>query len=422
MTTAADTTKRRLIVGGLDQAISSGWSLLFFLVGLALLPRVAFGQFALATTTIMASRVLVRAVAGEPLLITRNSTGEDRSAVDAALVVSVGLALLTSLGFWLAGALPLVTATATGCCIVSVAGHDMQRHIAFARRRPLNALHLDTQLLLTAGALMFAAYLIGTPHPAQILGCLAVAAIAATWMSAYRLQVAPSHDTMRSARAFVRERRALIGPLVLDQLGMVAAVQGTAYLVGARTGIEGLGGFRAAEVFVNPMNLVILALPPLLLPEMRHLTPRRAGGAAALASTVASVAVLVWAGVLAILPDAVWQTFSGDFVAEASMLAPILACRTALGALTIGPVALIKSSDRPHVVITVRFITAALALGAVLIGTGAGTVTTRLAWALVIANAISAVVTAVLAAPIARRSLAATSSADDAVAAGTPTS
>ena len=323
---------RRAAWGFLDQGVSS---LINFGVGFLVARSVtetAFGAFSVAFAVYIVVLVATRALASEPLLI-RHSHQPIRHW-RRAVAGATGMALL--IGAAAGPAILLVGAVVGGIAgealmplavaLVGLLLLDTLRFAFVAHGRPAGALGID---LLWLAMLVPALMVIDADDSAALrLSVLAwgTTALAAASVGFIATRTAPSP----SAAINWWRRHRDIGPrYVAEGLMSLAASQTTVIVVGAITSLGSAGGLRGAQLLLGPMQVLLIGLSIVGVPEgvalLRSRGPRALVRPAFLLSAVIGVISLAYGIGLTLVPDDVGAFVLGDTWDKAEPLLPLMA-------------------------------------------------------------------------------------------------
>ena len=296
--------------GLLDQVVSSASNLLAVLLVARALDADGFGRFALAYAIVVATLGVSRSWFGTRLSLLVDPTlvrAEVRSVTGALLLLAPVLVLVVIVPSWLltAGADPVVL-VAVSLAAPVVCLQDSLRFAAVSQGRPAVALWSDATWLVVLLALV---PLAGRVPAGTVLLLWLAAATAALVVAAVGLRVRPD---LRGATAYLRTRHPTSESLSYGTVvTQVAAVVVTS-TVAVALGPAAAGALRGASTLMGPLNVLHaftgIALTPALVRRPR------AGDVRACAAVAGSlvVVVLVWGGLLLVLPDRWGELLLGD--------------------------------------------------------------------------------------------------------------
>jgi O-antigen/teichoic acid export membrane protein len=227
------------------------------------------GRFSVAFAAYLTVLGFTRSLVSEPMLTLPRAGAEGRSDRDVegcAVTLTLGCAVL---GAGVVGGIGLllehVELVVVAVMLPVTLLHDMLRYQAFRRMRAQLAAVLDGGWLL--GSVLAWPLVSSSPLVAPALGCWAGAAligIAAVWRV-----LRPSVVGMRVAlRWWQADCRAVAPALVLDSLMVTALLQALVVVLVAADGAAALGLLRAAQVYFNPLGVVLTAVGVMAVPRL----------------------------------------------------------------------------------------------------------------------------------------------------------
>jgi O-antigen/teichoic acid export membrane protein len=280
---------------------------------------VEFGSYALGLT-IHQIAIGLSTGAGSLTMLVRLGTSEGRfSRVVAGDVTGVTAAaavlpITAFLGLAAVGGDPLTTTSLAfaaitpglllqACCI----------HLFYARQQQAKALLNNAIWLAVQVPLLLVVPPALAPHEAwSYLLCWGVAAYAAVAVSLVQMGTVPRLDRVP---AWIREHRATMGDLMLENTAGRVGMQSGAWVLGAVAGLRVLGGFRASQVVFGPTRVFNVGLSPMVLAEGVRLYERAPVRLRRLVrgwmALNASLCVVIGAVLLA-MPDAAGRAIAGD--------------------------------------------------------------------------------------------------------------
>lgn len=328
-------TVRRAGWGVADQAVSSLTNFAIVVVAARALTLDEFGAVSVALAVYAVALGIVRAMAGEPLVVCHSATTPEQAAGTARG------ALATALGLGIVGAAGLVVVGASvggdlGAALVALAlvlpglvVQDTWRFTFFALGRARSAFANDTVwfLGLAVGLLAFPVDSI----PRVVLAWGAAAGVAAL-LACVQARLLPA---ARRVRPWLGDHAHLWPRYVSEFLTVSAGWHAALLGLGVVAGVAAVGTLRAGQVLVGPLNVAFLAVPLVAVPESARLW--RAGhGAPArhgvwISAALASLA-LGWGCVVAVLPASVGQSLLGSAWTDArSILLPVSVVMVVMG-------------------------------------------------------------------------------------------
>ncbi|WP_327113445.1 hypothetical protein OG206_07270 [Streptomyces sp. NBC_01341] len=340
-----------------DQGVAALTNILV-LVAAARLSTVAdFARFSAVYLVFTVLLGVSGAYTGQPLVLRRGAGEDTRGACRSAVVFTVGAS--AALGALLAAVCLLVpgdTARALmmlGLVLPVVLGQDALRYAFSTLQRPHIALAGDVvRLACVLGALSFQQYGTG---PGRLILVWGLSALPALLLSAALLHRATA-GTPLLLRPMLR--RGHLGQRFVVEFGVGNATGQLSVLgLGAVANPLLVGALRGATTLFGPLNVLFTSAtsfgPPLLgrVGDER----RRVRATAALGGVLAGTAVL-WATVLAVLPDRAGRQILGDTWPTAAALLPATGSQYAAMAVgTCGLLALRMLDPRTTLSIQVVF-------------------------------------------------------------------
>ena len=333
-----------------------------------------FGAFAAGFTVFTLVIGVGRALVGQPLQI-RYSTASERTTADAVargmgtiIAVTIPVSLGCALTGLLIGGILRSTLLAFAVVLPGLVLQDNCRSVFFARARAdLATLNDALWAVIQFGTV---ALLIVTDHASAWSLTLAWG-WSALICSALGLSQLKAFPQVSAAGGWIHEHRDLVGYLVADFLLGAGALQGGILLIGAFIGLDDLGSIKAAQVLTGPLGVLVGAAMAFGLPEVSRrstLSSARRWQLAIAVSTVMSLAGLVYAGILLLIPDGFGEVLFGDTWTGASdVLLPVsLVAVFAAGCL--GPVIVILALGQSKATFRLTVIEAVMVLTVLLAG------------------------------------------------------
>jgi len=315
----AGASARRAIWGLLDQGLSS---LINFGVGFLIarsVSEVAFGAFSVAFATYIVTLVATRALASEPFLIRHSHQPVRHWRVAVAGATGVALLLGSAAGAivvvlgGVVGGLLAEALLPLGLAFPGLLLLDTLRFAFVARGRPAGAFACD---------LAWVVLLLPTLGGLQASGAMSVGPAIMTWgitallVSVIAMAAAHTAPSLRSAVGWWRRHRDIGGRYVVEGLLSLAASQTTIVVLGAIVGLAAAGGLRGAQLLIGPIQVVLIGLTIVAIPEGVQILARsgRRGlvTAAILVSGVVSTVAIGYALVLAGMPGEMGAMILGD--------------------------------------------------------------------------------------------------------------
>lgn len=335
----------------LDQAVSSLANAGLSVVVARMVSPAEFGTFALAFSIYTFLVAISQGLCGQVFMIRYSGeaagrTGRPASGATgaAAMLGIVAAGVLTVSAIALGPGLREVLVS-LGVLMPALLVQDTWRTVFVARGTPSRAFLNDLvwtvlQVVLIAGLLM------NSVHDAMwyVLAWGAAAAAAA----ALGVKQARSLPSLRAAVPFVRDNRDISVPSVGGAFAILGATQVAFVLISAVGSVADVGGLRAAQTLLGPLNILGFALTALSLPEIarRDLSRRQLTAAAAAISAVMVIADVGWGLVLLSIPESLGADLLGETWVGARDALPGLIIFTACIGSTVGATLVIRSLAR----------------------------------------------------------------------------
>lgn len=363
------TLRRRAAWTLADQALSSLTNAGLAVVVARSVTETAFGAFSIALLTFSFVIGIAHATVSEPLVIRFSAAGGAalttavRHAAGAALVVGV-LAALACAGAGLALPDPdaRVALLALAVTLPGLLVQDTWRYGFFAAGRPAAATLND--LVWTVVQFTLVGLLISSGHDSVLLITLAWggAALVAGLVGCLQMRALPQPTATRS---WFRAHRDLSSRLGTDYVLNMGAVNLATYLVGALVGLAGVGGMRAAQVLLGPLQLLFSGLSSFTLPLFsgRVAAGRRLLGPALATAGAAGGVTLVWVTVLLLLPLEAGEQLLGESWRGAREVLPALGLVSGAVAVAMGSAISLKALGRADLLLRVTLVQAPLLVG-----------------------------------------------------------
>lgn len=341
---------RRAALGLVDQCLSSVTNFALNILVVSSVSSADYGAFALVYAIYFLARSAVIALVGQPLLI--RHTDEERvggrapvsyrRALGASLLLGMGggllLLALAGASWALFAGSPLIS-RALVVLAIALPGlflHDGLRCVYFAAGRPQAAIAIDLAWAVTL--LVPVAILLDTGQEQVELLLLAWGAAAAVAAVAGLVasRMLPKFD---GALAWLYGVRSLSLPIFGEALIPQLALQGVTMVVAALAGLEAVGVLRSAVLLASPLNVFLLAIPIIAVPEaMRilHDEPERHRPAMAVLSGALATVFGLWCAAMLLLPDAIGTRVLGESWPAASHILPQVSGYYVFTALGVG--------------------------------------------------------------------------------------
>jgi hypothetical protein len=288
----------------IDQLVFSAITFAVQLVAAPVSTDAEFGVFSLVAIVQIGQWYLGRAIAAEPLLVSKAVANGDARGVRGAaatsllLGVAIGLVCLV-VGLLLDGpARTLLLIQALASPFTAVLDHG--RYVSYARQRPFRALALDgAWLVLFLGAVGVTVLVdelsASSTYLVWALSAVPVA-VACAWLTGGPLGFG-------AVRGWLRDRRSLLPGFLIDAVYLTAGTWATFGVTAWVVGLDGLGLLRKALVPVTALTVLFIGISNALLAHLAGRSAREVVRAPMLVSGLAAVVSLVFAGLALIAPD-----------------------------------------------------------------------------------------------------------------------
>lgn len=290
-----------------------------------------FGAFSLAYVVSVVVLGTTDGLIGEALAVTRGDHGEEE--VRPALASAAGAAVLVGAVAALAmGAVALVVAEPLRGLLAAFALlqpalflQSAWRFGAFTLRRPRTAVANDAVWVGVQAVALVLVVASGHRSPPALVLAWGTGAVAAAAAGIVQFSLVPA---LRGALAWLRDTVELGGRFAAEFLGTFGASQLALALIGAIAGFGAIGQVRGAQVLFGPLNTLANGLRVAAVPVAVRL--RRRGGRhldrfVLGVGALFTAAVVVWTGLLLVLPDAAGRAVVGDSWAQARATVPAMA-------------------------------------------------------------------------------------------------
>jgi O-antigen/teichoic acid export membrane protein len=257
-----------------DQALSSASNFLVSVVAARWLPPAQFGYVAIAIVYTYAFTAVLRATVSEPILVFLPITARDRASAYAAkglgssfLLGLVAIALAIPILAARPGELPPFLALAMpALCLLAL--QDTYRYLAFATANGWYAVASDAAWLVGQGAFFGVAALLNGGGGPAVVGGWTFGMASGLVVAVVLLRIRP---TLRAVIEWLRETRPywawmLSGVVTTNTLLLAQLV-----LVSALLGPATAGGIRAAQLIATPVNILLLSVQLVLVPQFARL-------------------------------------------------------------------------------------------------------------------------------------------------------
>jgi O-antigen/teichoic acid export membrane protein len=351
-----------------DQALSSLTNFGLAILVAGSVSAEAFGAFSIALLTFSFVIGINRATISDPLMIRFSAAPPDalsgavRQAAGAALTLGVSagaLCALVGLFFTNDARTALV---ALGLAMPGLLVQDTWRYGFFAAGRPLAATVND--LVWTVVQFSLIGVLLLTDTGSVLLFTLAWggAALAAGIVGCLQLGTLP--DPFATRRYF-SESKHLSVRMGIDFVLNMGAVNLATYLVGAIVGLAGIGGLRAAQTLLGPLQLLFSGLSSFVLPvfSKRVAAGGRINRLAGMTALVAGGLAATWVLVLVVLPRSLGVKLLGDSWDGARSVMVASGVVSISVAVAMGASIGLKALSRPDFLLRVTLVQAPLIVG-----------------------------------------------------------
>jgi hypothetical protein len=287
----------------IDQLVFSAITFAVQLIAAPVSTDAEYGVFSLVAIVQIGQWYLGRALAAEPLLVSKVVAGGDARGVRGAAATSLLLGLAVGLvclvvGLLVggpAGTLLLIQALASPFTAVL----DHGRYVSYGRQRPLLALALDGSWLALFLGAVGVTLLVGELDASRtyLLWALSAVPVAAAcaWLTGGPFAVG-------AVRGWLRDRRALLPGFLIDAVYLTAGTWATFGVTAWVVGLDGLGLLRKALVPVTALTVLFIGISNALLAHLAGRSAREVVRAPMLVSGLAAAVSLVFAGLALIAP------------------------------------------------------------------------------------------------------------------------
>jgi len=154
--------------------------------------------------------------------------------------------------------------------------------------------------------------------------------------------------TFRSTPSWLRDHREVGVPSVVSALAVLGTTQVAFVLIAAVGRVEDVGGLRAAQTLLGPLNIVAFAMSSFAVPEIVRRKPNRSGlvRIALIMSVFLVTMDVLWGTVLLLLPDSAGQAVLGATWSNARSALPGMVAFTCLIGATAGASAVLRALNR----------------------------------------------------------------------------
>ena len=351
-----------------DQALSSLTNFGLAILVAGSVSATAFGAFSIALLTFSFVIGVNRATISDPLMIQYSaaSPGELRDAVRRAAGAALALGLAAG-GLCAAAGMLLqddarTALVALGLALPGLLVQDTWRYGFFAAGRPAAATANDLVWAVVQFGLVAVLLVTGRGSVLTFTLAWGGAALAAGVVGCLQLGTLP--DPLR-ARRYWRESRHLSVRMGIDFVLNMGAVNIATYLVGAIVGLAGVGGLRAAQTLLGPLQLLFSGLSSFVLPVLSRTVAAgaRTGRLAAATAVVAGGLAATWVAVLLLLPHRLGVVLLGESWDGARDVMLATGVVSISVAVAMGASLGLKALSRPDLLLRVTLVQAPLIVG-----------------------------------------------------------
>jgi hypothetical protein len=337
---------RRVAWGIADQALSSATTFGLAVIAARNLGAQEFGALSIGFTACTFALGVSRAIASEPLVMRFSGTTE--AGWRRGVGPSAGAALIVGL---VGGVSSLVVGLVAGATLgeaLIVAGlvlpfllvQDNWRFAFFADGRGQLSFANDlVWALIQFPVLLILVLLTDSPAVGWLLFAWGGAAGVAAVLGAFQAGVAPN---VGRARWWWTEQRDIVPRILGEFVAVTGSTSLALFGIAALAGLPAVGAIRGAQVLMGPVNVLILGVSIVAIPEMvasLKRSPSSLRRRSALYSCGLGFCSLVWGGFLLVLPTSMGLQILGDTWTTARYVLPgVIVWQTGL-AVSIGAVA-----------------------------------------------------------------------------------
>lgn len=367
---------KRLGITLTDQVLSSASNFLVVVAVARVTGVDGFGAFTLAFLAYQLALGVLRAGAGDVLLI--RSTEPDasheadaRQALGFVLAAALAAAALTGLGGALAGGPMRAPLLAIAVALVPSLLQDCYRYVFFASSRPYGAVAIDSAWL--------AAQLAGFALAATGALPESTAAIVLIWGAGATLSCAcgtllsgvlPALDAL----AWVRAARHRIGGLMADFMLLTGIVYLGFALLPLVGSLATVAALRGAQFLFNPLLSFLASVRVVALPVLaRHLRDGASSyrGTALRISAALSGLTIAYSAAALVLPDSIGTAILGDTWGSVTPILVPTAIGVLAGTVSYPAMEALRALGGAQRLLLTRGVTATTTVGAMLAGTAA---------------------------------------------------
>jgi O-antigen/teichoic acid export membrane protein len=366
---------RRVAWGIADQALSSVTNFGLAILAARALGTHEFGAFSIAFTAYTFALGFSRASASEPLVM--RFSGETEVGWRRGVGPSAGVALILGV---VGGVSCLVVGLVAGGILgeaLIVSGlvlpfllvQDHWRFAFFADGRGNLSFANDLAwALIQFPVLLILVLVIDSPAVGWLLLAWGGAAGVAAVLGSFQAGVTPK---VGRALWWWREQRDIVPRILGEFVAVTGGSQLALFGVAALAGLSAVGAIRGAQVLMGPVNVLILGVNVVAIPEMvtsLKRSPSSLRRRSAFFSCGLGICSLVWGGIVLVLPTSIGVQIMGDTWKTAHSVVPgLIVWQTAL-AVSVGAVAGLRALSAVRRSLWVRIVVAPFVVGGGLVG------------------------------------------------------
>jgi hypothetical protein len=317
----------RLALGLSDSAVSSAGNLGVSIVAARSATLAEFGVFATAMLVLILAAMLSRSAHGEPLILWSAEidpavvTTDRNSSTASVIWLSTGLGGVTAAVGLLLGLFGhagfhsvVLTVIVSGTALPLLCVQEHLRWIEYARGTSHRALvNNSLWTVFSFGALVVAGMFASGGIPAYV--CLMIWAYSTVPGIVYGVVAGRIPVVMRGGGDWLRRRRALLAPLVMDLTLTQATAQGATLVVAALSSAVDMAYIRKGQIWLGPTTVATMGLLSALQPILAQCAAARGSAHAVrlakVAGVLAGAAALVYGLVVVFLPTELAELIVG---------------------------------------------------------------------------------------------------------------
>lgn len=393
MNSPEQSSRRRLGVTTIDQAISGGSNVLMTVLAARLLDVESFGLFFIVFLSYGVIVGGARALVGDPLLVHSTETEERAGdAIGAGSLVGLAFGAVTVLGGFVAHVWDTRLGDALialGVCVPLLVLQDLGRYLGMATRRPALALVLDVTWLVVMLAGMSALVLTDSRSLWQLIavwaGAGAIAGLIVFWQH--------RATRIKMSLDWLRETWHVSWRYLVSYSSAQGTVLITGILLTAIAGAKAMGAVQGALLMQRPFTLfVIAAMATGVVDVSRSTGGRDAVYRIALKMTFLTTLAAIVTGVIPfLLPDSVGQEILGASWEPAQTLFLAAAAQTLMMGLLTGARSGLLGQRAVSLAVRIDVLKTTLIVVCTVIGALAGGAVGAM-WAVAIGHGIGAII------------------------------